>query len=104
MPEEPDFSPEDIEILDEVWRKRIATKKRERQEKQINTIAERIVEALHARPDGMPWPEIRALFDDKHSDVQIEQALQTLMHTSLARNKVEKTAAHSGERFLLAAS
>ena len=104
MPEEPDVSPEELEILDRVWRKRIDAKKRQREEKQINSIADRILEALQSRPDGMKWAEIRGMFDKNQSDEQIRQALLTLMHTSLTRNKVEKTGEHSAERFLLAAS
>ena len=105
MPEEPDVSPEELEILDRVLRKQIEAKKKQRQEQQINSIADRIVEALQARSDGMQWSEIRALFDNNHSDDQIRQALHTLMKTPLpmTRHVVEKTGDQSGERFLLAA-
>jgi len=98
MPEEPDVSPEDLEILDEVWRKRSEAKKQLRAEKEINLIADRILAALQSRPDGMEWQEIRQMFDESHSDEQIRQALKT----PLARTKVEKSRQHSGERFLLA--
>ena len=100
MPEEPDASPEDIEILDRIWRKRIEAKKQEREEKQISAMAERILQALQSRPDGMRWAEIQGLFDNNHSDEQIRQALAALMRTPLARNKVEKTGGQFGERLL----
>src|SRR2546423_1056300 len=103
MPEEPDLSPEDIEILDEKIRKRIEAKKQQRQREaeQIESIADQILTALKARPDGMPWAEIRAMFDNNHSDEQIRQALLALMKAPLpmTRQKVEKKGEHSGERF-----
>jgi hypothetical protein len=104
MPEEPDLSPEDIEILDRNIRKRIEAKKQQRQREaeQINSVADQILEALQTRPEGMSWPEIRAMFD-QNSDEQIRKALLTLMKTPLTRSKVEKRGEHSGERFLLAA-
>src|SRR6266478_964248 len=103
MPEEPDVSPEELEILDRVWRKRIEAKKqqREREAGQQTLIAEQILAALKSRPKGMTWPEIRALFGTKQSDELIKQVLLTLMKTSLA-TKVQKTEEHAGERFLLA--
>jgi hypothetical protein len=105
MPEEPDVSPEEIEILDRILRKRIEANKQQRQQEaeQIKRIADRITQALEARPEGMTWPEIRGMFND-NGDEQIRQALSTLMKTPPARNKVEKRGEHSGERFLLAAS
>ena len=106
MPEEPDVSPEEMEILDRVWRKRIEDKKqqRQREEEEINSVTGRILAALKSRPDGMRWAEIRAMFDKNHNDEQIKQALLFLMKTPLIRQKVEKKEEQSGERFLLAAS
>ena len=77
MPEEPDVSPEEMEILDRVWRKRIEDKKqqRQREEEEINSVTGRILAALKSRPDGMRWAEIRAMFDKNHNDEQIKQAL-----------------------------
>ncbi len=104
MPEEPDVSPEEMEVLDRVLRKQIEARKQERQREaaQIQSIADRIAQALQTRPEGMTWPEIRGMFD-ANEDEQIRQALLTLMKTPLTRNKVEKRGEHSGERFLLAA-
>ena len=102
MPEEPDLTPEDLEILDGNIRKRIEAKKQQRQEKQLTLIADRILEALQSRPEGMTWPEIRSMFDKNQSDEQIREALLTLTKTPLITNKVEKRGEHSGERFMLA--
>src|SRR6266550_2203263 len=103
MPEEPDVSPEELDILDRIWRNRIDAKKRRCEVNGVNSIADQILEALQSRPEGMQWDEIRGLFDENQTDEQIRQALMLLMHTPLAR-KVEKTGERSGERFLLAAS
>jgi hypothetical protein len=104
MPEEPDLSPEEEEILDRNIRKRIEEKKRLRAD-QVSFIANRILEALQSRPKGMQWVEIREMFDKKLSDKQIRQALLTLETTPLERTKVERNGDHSGERWaLLAAS
>jgi hypothetical protein len=103
MPEEPDLSPEEEEILDRNMRKRIEVKKQLRAE-QLKFIATRILEALQARPHGMKWAEIRDLFDEKLSDKQIRQALSTLETAPLERTKVEKNGDHSGERWALLAS
>ena len=103
MPEEPDLSPEDIEILDQNIRKRIEAKKQLRGDR--NQIHRRPHPgSLAVAPDGMEWQEIRQMFAEAHSDEQVRQALQKLMKTPLPRNKVEKMRQHSGERFLLAAS
>ncbi len=69
-------------------------------------VADRILQALKSRPDGMGWEEIRRMFDKSHSDEQIRQALLSLMKTPLprSRQKVEKRGEDAGERFLLAAS
>jgi hypothetical protein len=106
MPEEPDLSPEDIEILDQNIRKRIEAKKqsRRREVEEISSVAGQILAALKSRPDGMRWAEIRRMFDRTHSDEQIDQALQILMQAPLTSQKVEKKGEQSGERFLLAAS
>src|SRR5437879_5255334 len=105
MPEEPDVSPEDEEILDRNIRKRIEAKKRLRAY-EVGLIANRILEALKSRPEGMNWVEIREMFDKKLSDKQIRQALLTLTTTpALTRNNVEKNGEHADERwFLLAGS
>ena len=105
MPEEPDVSPEEMEILDRILDKRIEAKKQQRQRKakQINSVADRILEALQSRLEGMNWAEIREMFDKNLSDKQIRQALLTLENTELTI-KIEKKGEHSGERFLLAAS
>jgi hypothetical protein len=86
MPEEPDLSPDDIEILDQNIRKRIEAKKqsRQRERDEINSVADRILAALKSRPDGMRWAEIREMFDKNDSDEQIKQALLFLMKTPLA--------------------
>jgi hypothetical protein len=104
MPEEPDVSPEELEILDRVLRKQIEAKKQERQHEaeRIKSIADRIMQALQARPEGMTWAEIRQTFNDS-GDEQIRQAMSILMKTPRTRNKVEKRGEQSGERFLLAA-
>jgi hypothetical protein len=104
MPEEPDVSPEELEILDRVLRKQIEANKQQRQPEAeyLESIAERIVQALQARPEGMTWPEIRGMFNS-NGDEQIRQALSSLMKTPVRRNKVEKRGEPSGERFLLAA-
>jgi hypothetical protein len=106
MPEEPDVSPEEMEILDRVWRKRIEAKKQERQREaeQIDSIAGRILAALRSRPEGMEWAEIRALFDKNLSDKQIRQALLTLKNTALPREQVHKNGDHSCERWALMAA
>jgi hypothetical protein len=104
MPEEPDVSPEEMEVLDRILRKRIEEKKQERQHEaeQVQSIAERIMQALQARPDGMTWLEIRGMFNSD-GDEQIRKALLSLMKTPQERNKVEKRGEQAGERFLLAA-
>lgn len=103
MPEEPDVSPEEMEVLDRVWRRRIQAKKQQRQE-HINSIADRILQALQSRPDGMRWAEIRGLFDNNHSDEEVRQALLMLTtKPTIKIKRVEQTEDHSGERFLLAA-
>jgi hypothetical protein len=106
MPEEPDLSPEDIEILDQNVRQRIEAKaqSRRRGAEVVGPVTDRILAALKSRPDGMRWAEIRGMFDTTHSDEQIQQALQTLMKAPLTRQKIEKLGELSGERFLLAAS
>jgi hypothetical protein len=106
MPEEPDLSPVDIDILDRNLRQRIDARKevRRREADEINDVADRIMAALQTRPDGMRLAEIRALFDQSHSDEQIQQALRILVRTPATRQKVEKRAESTGERFLLAAS
>ncbi len=102
MPEEPDVSPEEMEILDRINRERIEAKKRLRAS-EMGLIANRIMQALQSRPEGMTWPEIREMFDKNLSDKQIKQALQTLTSTpALTRKKVEKKEEHSGERWLAA--
>jgi hypothetical protein len=103
MPEEPDVSPEEMEILDRIIQKRIAAKERLRAY-EMGLIANRIMEALQARPEGMNWTEIREMFDKNVSEKQIKQALQTLKTTALTRNKVNKTEEHSGERWFLSAA
>jgi hypothetical protein len=103
MPEEPDVSPEEMEILDETMRKRVEAKKRLRAD-EARSIANRIMEALQSRPEGMSWAEIRQMFDKKLSDRQIKQALQTLKTTALTGNNVKATAEHSGERWVLLAA
>jgi hypothetical protein len=104
MPEEPDVSPEEMEILDRILCKRIEARKQQRQQEaeQVKAIADRIMQALEARPEGMTWAEIRGMFTD-NPDEQISQALSILMKAPLTRNKVEKRGEPSGERFLLAA-
>jgi hypothetical protein len=69
-------------------------------------VADRILEALKSRPEGLRWEEIRGLFDSNHSDEEIRQALRTLMKTPRTRisQQIEKKGEHSSERFLLAAS
>ncbi len=104
MPEEPDMSLEDEEILDRNIRKRIEAKERLRADTTA-LISNRIMEALQSRPAGMKWAEIREMFDKNLSDKQIRQALLTLETTPPQRTKVEKNGDHSGERWaLLAAS
>ena len=103
MPEEPDLSPEEEEILDRNIRKRVEAKKRLRAY-QVRFIANRILEALHSRPKGMKWAEIRDLFDKNLSDKQIRQALSTLETAPLERTKVEKIGDRSGERWALLAA
>jgi len=104
MPEEPDVSPEEMEILDRVLRKQIEAKKQERQRQaeQIQALEDRIMHALQTRPEGMTWREIRELFDGD-SEEQIRQALSALMLVPLIRTRVEIKGEPSGERFLLAA-
>jgi hypothetical protein len=104
MPEEPDVSPEELEILDRVLRKQIEARKQERQREaeQMQSIAERIMQALQARPEGMTWLEIRGMFSCDGEE-QIRQALSTLMKTPPAPNKVVKRGEQAGERFLPAA-
>jgi hypothetical protein len=103
MPEEPDLSPEDIEILDENIRKRIDAKKQLRAEIEIKSIADRILAALRSRPEGLEWAEIRAIFDKDLSDKQIRQALLTLKTTALTREQAQKNGEHSGEKWALSA-
>ncbi|HBI42890.1 MAG TPA: hypothetical protein DDY78_08540 [Planctomycetales bacterium] len=100
MPEEPDVSAEEEEILDRNIRKRIEAKKRLRAY-EMGLIANRIMEALEARPEGMNWAEIREMFDKNVSEKKIKQALQTLKTTALTRNKVKETEERSGERWFL---
>jgi hypothetical protein len=88
MPEEPDVSAEEEEILDRNIRKRIEAKKRLRAY-EMGLIANRIMEALQSRPNGMSWAEIREMFDKNLSDNQIRQALQTLKTTALTGKKIE---------------
>jgi hypothetical protein len=104
MPEEPDVSPEELEVLDRVLRKQIEVRKQERQREaeQIQSIADRITQALQARPEGMTWPEIRGMFNSD-GDEQVRKALLSLMKAPQASNKVEKRGEQAGERFLLAA-
>jgi hypothetical protein len=108
MPEEPDVSPEELEILDRVLLKQIEARKhqRQREAEQINSVADQILAVLKTRPQGMTAGEIRTVLGEKYSDEQISEALLALMKKPLAmtRQKVEKTAEPSGERFLLAAS
>jgi hypothetical protein len=106
MPEEPDVSPEEIEILDRVWRKRIEAKEQERQREaeQLNSIAGRILEALRSRREGLEWAEIRAMFDKNLSDKQIRQALATLKTTALTGEQAQKNGEHSCERWALSAA
>jgi hypothetical protein len=104
MPEEPDVSPEEMEILDRVWRKRVEAKKR-LHAYEVRLIANRILEALRSRPEGLTWEEIREMFDRKFGTRQIRQALLTLETSALTTTKAETNGDHSGERwFLLAAS
>src|SRR5713226_5885957 len=98
MPEEPDVSPEEMEILDRINRERIEAKKRLRAS-ELGLIANRIMEALQSRPEGMTWAEIREMFDKNLSDKQIRQALLTLKTTPLTRKKIEKDGEHSDERW-----
>jgi hypothetical protein len=100
MPEEPDVSLQEEEILDRIMQKRVEAKKQLRAD-EARSIASRIMEALQSRPDGMRWTEIREMFDKKLSDKQIKQALQTLKTTALTGNNVKATAEHSGERWVL---
>jgi hypothetical protein len=104
MPEEPDVSPEELEVLDRVLRKQIEARKQQRQREaeQIQSIADRIMQALQARPEGMTWPEIREMFNSD-ADEPIRKALLSLMKTPRERTRVEKREEHAGERFLLAA-
>jgi glutamyl-tRNA reductase len=104
MPEEPDVSPEELDVLDRVLRMQIEARKQERQREaeQIQSITDRIMQALQTRPEGMTWLEIRGMFNGE-GDEQIRNALLCLMKTPQARNKVEKRGEQAGERFLLAA-
>ena len=102
MPEEPDVSPEEMEILDRIHQQRLEELEPLRAE-QRRLIANRIMEALQSRPEGMKWSEIREMFDKKLGDQQIRQALQTLKTTALTIT-IEKKGEHAGERFLLTAS
>jgi hypothetical protein len=103
MPEEPDVSPEEMEILDRIHQQRLEAMEQLRAEER-RLIANRILEALQARPDGMEWAEIREMFDKPVSDKQLRQALLTLETTPLKRTKVEKNGDGSGERWALLAS
>ncbi len=104
MPEEPDVSPEEMEILDGINHERVEAKKRLRAD-EARLIANRIMEALQSRPEGMKWAEIREMFDMNLSDKRLRQALLTLETAPPQRSKVEKNGDHSGERWaLLAAS
>jgi hypothetical protein len=107
MPEEPDVNLEEEEILDRNIRKRIEARKQQRLREvgKGDAIANRILEALQSRPEGMTWAEIRGLFGKNQSDEQIRQALISLNTTTkLSRNHDEQTGERSSERFLLAAS
>jgi hypothetical protein len=97
MPEEPDVSHEEMEILDRVWSKRTAARKREREEEKISVLANRIRAAFQSRPDGMSWQEIRGMFDKNHSVEQIRQALVSLMHApvTMTTQKIKETEEHS---------
>jgi len=102
MPEEPDVSPEEMEILDRTMRKRIEAKKQQRAF-EVGFIANRIMEALQSRPEGMTWAEIREKFDKNLNEKQIREALLTLKTTALTINKVEKNGDHSDEKWSLLA-
>ncbi len=100
MPEEPDVSPGEMEILDRNIRKRIEAKERLRAY-EMESIANRIMEALQSRPEGMNLAEIREMFDKNLSDKQIKQVLQTLKTTALTGNSVKATAERTGDRWVL---
>ena len=109
MPEEPDVSPGDEEILDRILYEAIEAKKEQRAN-EAKFIANRIMEALQARPDGMNWTEIREMFDKNLSDKLVRQALQTLESTAtlkttaLTSNGVKETEVRSGEGWILSAA
>ncbi len=103
MPEEPDVSPEEMEILDRLLAKRVEANKRQRAV-ELASISNRILEALRSRPEGMNWAELREMFDKNLSDKQIREALLTLKSTPLPRAKVEKNGDHSDERWVLSAA
>jgi len=98
---EPDTG-DGMAILDRIIQKRVEAKKRLRAY-QVRLIANRILEALQSRPEGMTWAEIRGLFDKKQSDKQIRQALLNLRTTALTIQKTEKHGDHSDERWSLLA-
>ena len=104
MPEEPDVSPQEMEILDRIIQQRIEAKERLRAS-EVELIANRIMEALQSRPAGMNWAEIRAMFDKNVSDKQLRQALLTLETTPPKSTRLENNGDRSDERWaLLAAS
>jgi hypothetical protein len=103
MPEEPDVSPEEMEILDRILCKQIEAREQERQREaeQLKSIADRILAALQSRPEGLEWGGIRTMFDKNLSDKQIRQALLTLKATALKRDQVQKNGEHTGEIWAL---
>jgi hypothetical protein len=106
MPEEPDVSPQEEEILDRNISKRVEAKKQLRRSPagQEDAIANRILDVLQSRPDGMTWMEIREMFDTNLSSELIRQALLTLKTTSLTREEIENNGRRPSERWFRLAS
>jgi len=106
MPEEPDVSPQEEELLDANIRKRVESKRQLRvtQVGQENAIANQILAALQSRPEGMTWKEIREMFDAELSSKLIRQALLLLKTTALTKTETENTETHSNERWFRLAS
>lgn len=104
MPEEPDVSPADEEILDRIHRSRVAAKKRllpTVSQQFAMAIANRILHALRANPNGLEWVQIREMFEIDVSDQQIRHVLLSLQKRTL-KTEVNPDGERFGERWLLA--
>ena len=67
-----------------------------------NQTADRILQALKARPDGMTRTEIREMFHRNRSSAQIEVALRILAQHGLARAEKQESGGRPTERWVAA--